>query len=136
MTGADAATGLALAIDLGGTKVEAALVDPTGEIVPDTRFRHPTGPTASSDELAASVDSVVTQALASLPAGSDLVGVGIGAAGPIVVRDGAVSPLNLKAWRRYPLRAQVQKLVHAGGPDVPSTRRPSPMPRPWPQTMQ
>ena len=123
MTGTGAGTGLALALDLGGTKVEAALVDPHGVIVPGTRFRQPTGATRSSDELAASVDSVVTQALASLPAGGDIVGVGIGAAGPIVVRDGAVSPLNLKAWRRYPLRAQVQKLVHPAAPDVPITLR-------------
>jgi glucokinase len=114
---------IALAVDLGGTKVEAALVDASGAILPGTRFRQPTGPTRSSDELAASVDSAVRQALETLPGGAELVGVGIGSAGPIVVRDGAVSPLNLKAWRRYPLRAQVQALVHETAPDVPVTLR-------------
>ncbi len=114
---------LALALDLGGTKVEAALVDPQGVILAGTRFRQPTGPARSSGELAASVDSVVVQALAARPAGAELIGVGIGAAGPIVVRDGAVSPLNLAAWRRYPLRDQVQALVHKSAPGVPITLR-------------
>ena len=114
---------VALALDLGGTKTEAALVDPHGAILPGTRFRQPTGPTRTSDELAASIDSVVTQALGTLPSGAELVGVGIGSAGPIEVRDGAVSPLNLKAWRRYPLRAQVQALVQKTVPDVPITLR-------------
>lgn len=114
---------LVLALDLGGTKVEAALVDPRGAILPGTRFRQPTGPTRSSDELAASIDRVVVDALASLPTGSALIGVGIGAAGPIVVREGAVSPLNLAAWRRYPLRDQVEALVHPTFPGVPITLR-------------
>jgi len=114
---------VALALDLGGTKVEAALVDPHGEILVGTRFRQPTGAASSSEQLATSVDTVVHQALGALPDGTDLVGVGIGSAGPIVVRDGAVSPLNLKAWRRYPLRAQVTKIVHATAPDVPITLR-------------
>jgi glucokinase len=77
----------------------------------------------SSAELAASVDAVVQQVLETVPAlqadGAELVGIGIGAAGPIVVREGAVSPLNLKVWRGYPLRSQVAALV----PDVPVTLR-------------
>ncbi|MEO6532447.1 MAG: ROK family protein [Pseudolysinimonas sp.] len=116
-------TPVALALDLGGTKVEAGLVDQRGAILPGTRFRQPTGRTSSSDQLTASVDAVVTQALESLPADVELVGVGIGSAGPIAVRDGAVSPLNLPAWRGYPLRAQVQGLVHTTAPEVPVTLR-------------
>jgi len=114
---------VALAVDLGGTKVEAALVDSGGAILPGTRFRQPTGPARSSDELAASVDAAVSQALGSLPADAELIGVGIGSAGPIVVTDGAVSPLNLAAWRRYPLREQVRALVHPAAPEVPVTLR-------------
>ena len=40
---------LALAIDLGGTKVEAALVDETGALVEGSRHRHPTGAAAATD---------------------------------------------------------------------------------------
>lgn len=110
---------LALALDLGGTKVEAGLVDSAGAILPGTRFRQATGARSSSEQLAASVDTVVRQVLATLPADAELLGAGIGAAGPIVVRDGAVSPLNLEAWRGYPLRAQVAALL----PELPVTLR-------------
>ncbi len=110
---------LALALDLGGTKVESALVDPGGAILPGTRFRQATGQGSSSQELAASVDSVVREAIATLPAGAELLGAGIGSAGPVELRNGAVSPLNLKAWRGYPLQAQLQAIL----PGTPITLR-------------
>jgi glucokinase len=102
---------IALAVDMGGTKVEAAVVDETGAVLPETRFRAPTGPGRSSDELAASVTSVVDRAIAALPEGSRLGGVGIGSAGPVIEADGLVSPLNLPAWRDFPLRDLVASRV-------------------------
>ena len=110
---------LALALDLGGTKVEAGLVASDGAILAGTRFRQPTGATRSSDELAASVDAVVRQVLETVPDEAELVGVGVGSAGPVMLREGAVSPLNLKVWRGYPLRAQIAALV----PGIPVTLR-------------
>ncbi|MCU1579645.1 MAG: sugar kinase [Rhodoglobus sp.] len=101
----------ALGVDLGGTKIEAALVDPNGALLPGSRFRAPTGRESTSGQLAASAHSVVVQALATLPDDATLVGAGIGSAGPISVADGLVSPLNLPAWRDYPLRQQVADLV-------------------------
>jgi glucokinase len=109
----------ALAIDLGGTKVEAALVDPSGVVLAPSRFRAPTGKGRSSEQLALSVDEVVALSLAALPAGAGLLGVGVGSAGPINEAEGRVSPLNLEAWRDYPLRDQ----VIAAAPDVPVTLR-------------
>lgn len=94
---------LALAVDLGGTKVEAALVDGAAQIVPGSRFRQPTGPTRTSAELAASVRDVATRAYEVAPAGSTVLGIGAGSAGPIQQTTGSVSPLNLPAWRGYPL---------------------------------
>ena len=102
---------VALAVDLGGTKIEAALVDSAGRLLPGTRFRAPTGRESSSDQLAASATSVVTQALATLPDDATLVGIGIGSAGPITVDRGLVSPLNLPSWRDFPLRDLVSALV-------------------------
>ncbi|NEM90404.1 ROK family protein [Galbitalea soli] len=99
---------LALAVDFGGTKVEAALVDDAGVVLPGSRFRSPTGPTASSEALAAAVDEVVTAALAARPDGVELLGAGIGSAGPINVAAGRISPLNVAAWREYPLLDQVR----------------------------
>ena len=110
---------LALAIDIGGTKAEAALVDDLGTIVPGSRFRHPTGSGSTSDQLAAAVVSVLTRSLATLPADATLAGVGIGSAGPIDVANSLVSPLNLAVWRGYPLRDLVVEHV----PDVPVTLR-------------
>jgi glucokinase len=109
----------ALAMDLGGTKVEAALVDTAGTVFAPSRFRASTGKSATSDDLALAVDEVVALALAALPAGAELVGVGIGSAGPINEAEGRVSPLNLEVWREYPLRDQVVASV----PDVPVTLR-------------
>lgn len=109
----------ALAVDLGGTKVEAALVDESGILLDGSRFRAPTGHDSSSDALASSVTTVVQQALAALPPGSILVGAGIGSAGPISVAEGLVSPLNLPAWRDYPLRDLVKDAL----PELPVTLR-------------
>jgi glucokinase len=106
---------VALAVDFGGTKVEAAAVDDTGIVLAETRFRAPTGQTASSAEVEASVRRVVQQAIAALPTDIDLAGVGIGSAGPIDEAAGLVSPLNVPAWRDYPLAALVTSLV----PSVP-----------------
>ena len=110
---------LALAVDLGATKVEAALVDVSGQLLAGSRFREPTWPSRTSAQLAANVDSVVTRALAAAPAGGTIIGVGIGAAGPIVEAEGLVSPLNLPAWRDYPLLDQVT----AAAPGLPVTLR-------------
>lgn len=92
---------LALAVDLGGTKVEAALVTDQGVVLPATRFRSPTGPQRTSDELQAAVDEVVTAALGALPADTTLVGVGVGSAGPVDEEHGLVSPLNMPVWRGH-----------------------------------
>ena len=114
-------TPLALAVDFGGTKVEAALVDTDGRLVPDSRFRRPTGRTATVADLEASVGGVVRDALAALPGGAEIVGVGIGCAGPIDRRLGLVSPLNVPDWRDYPLRDYIGSVVASLGLDVPVT---------------
>jgi glucokinase len=110
---------LALALDFGGTKVAAALVDDAGTVLPDTRFRHPTGKEASSDQLAAAVDSVLDSVLGVVPNGEKLLGAGIGCAGPIDVARGLVSPLNIAVWRDYPLLDHVQSKLG----DVPTRLR-------------
>jgi glucokinase len=104
---------VALALDMGGTKVEAAVVDDTGTVLLETRFRAPTGPGRSSAQLAESVTSVVDQAIAAMPSGAYLSGVGIGSAGPVIEAEGLVSPLNLPAWREFPLRELVASRVDA-----------------------
>ena len=120
---------LAIAIDIGGTKVEAALVDEHGTVLPSSRHRFPTGRGQSAEELAESVRSAIRGVLALLT-GRDAAfdpaqvrGVGIGAAGPINLGAGRVSPLNLPVWRDYPLRQLVADTVHPVLPGIPVTLR-------------
>lgn len=120
---------LAIAVDVGGTKVEAALVDETGRVVPESRHRAPTGPARSAEQLAESVRTALAGVLALLhgpraPIDPGLVrGVGIGAAGPLNRGEDSVSPLNLPAWRGYPLRRLVEATVHPALPGIPVTLR-------------
>lgn len=109
---------LAVAVDFGGTKVEAALVDSDGRLIESSRHRRPTGRTAKVADLEASVGGVVRDAIAALPSDAELVGVGIGCAGPIDRIRGLVSPLNVPDWRDYPLRDFVQSVIDDAGLDV------------------
>ena len=104
-------TRLALAVDFGGTKVEAGFVDDAGVVLQATRFRRPTGGTSTSEELAAAVRGVVLDTLATQPEGTELVGIGVGSAGPIEVRAGLTSPLNVPAWRGYAIRDLIAEAV-------------------------
>ncbi|GAB3408063.1 ROK family protein [Schumannella luteola] len=108
---------VALALDFGGTKVEAALVSADGVVIPGTRFRRPSGGSSDSATLQRAVLDVVREAHAALAPEHELLGVGIGSAGPITLAEGLVSPLNVPAWRDFALRDLVQREL----PDVPVT---------------
>ena len=83
----------ALALDVGGTKVAAALVGPDGALVRTARR-----PTAIDDAWAACV-----AALWEVAEDEQVSAVGIGCARPIDGRTATVSPLNIPAWRNFPL---------------------------------
>ncbi|SDZ44995.1 ROK family protein [Herbiconiux ginsengi] len=100
---------LALAIDVGGTKVEAALVDDRARVIDGTRHRAPTGAENSAEAIADAVRRVIDETLASAPTGARILGAGIGSAGPIDIGRGTVSPLNLAVWRGFPLAALVSE---------------------------
>lgn len=95
-----------LAVDFGGTKVEAALVA-GGTLVEGSRSRRPTGPTATAAELDDAVRAIIAETLGD----RTVTAVGIGSAGPVDTVRGLVSPLNVPAWRDHPLRAVVQECV-------------------------
>jgi glucokinase len=114
---------LVLAVDFGGTKVEAALVDSGGRVLASSRFRSPTGRTASAEDLVSSVLSVTDRALGALPEDATLMGIGVGSAGPIDRDRGLVSPVNLEVWRHFPLRDTIAGIARAAGHDVPATLR-------------
>ncbi len=81
----------ALGIDLGGTKTLAAIVDvTTGEVISSERKR--TRADKGQEYVSQHVINLSTAALesAKLPAGSKIIGVGIGAAGQIDRKNGVV----------------------------------------------
>ena len=108
-------TRFALAVDLGGTKVESALIDEHGAVLDGSRHRRPTGASSTSEQLAAAVTEAVVDALRALPAGTTLLGAGVGSAGPIAGTTGKVSPLNLAVWRDYPLGDLVGRALEREG---------------------
>ncbi|SDP91529.1 ROK family protein [Lentzea jiangxiensis] len=97
-------TDLVLALDFGGTKIAAALVDPTGAVVRSSRVPTPEDPW---DAVVALISEVVGD--------TRVTGVGIGSAGPVDTVRGTVSPINVPAWQDFPLRSSVASLF----PDVP-----------------
>src|SRR5438876_8060352 len=81
----------ALGIDLGGTKTLAAVVDvSTGEVL--SSERKPTRAEKGQEYVSQHVINLSTAALesAKLPAGSKIIGVGIGAAGQIDRKNGVI----------------------------------------------
>lgn len=95
---------LALAIDIGGTKFEAGVVDDRGVIL----ARHRTASSEASDgeELFDRLAGLIAEIeLAPL----DVCGVGTG--GPMRKGGVAVSPLNIPAWRDFPLHERLAELT-------------------------
>lgn len=91
-----------LAIDVGGTKLAAALVDEGGSVL-----RSATRPTPGQDVMAA-LRALVGEVIAD---GPEPQAVGIGCAGPLDLAAGTVSPVNIPNWRGFPLRDEVRKLT-------------------------
>ncbi|TFB58313.1 ROK family protein [Cryobacterium sp. TMT1-62] len=101
---------LALAIDIGGTKIETALVDDDGHIVAQSRHRVPTGRDMDSHGLGLALEGCVMASTAK-SGGTVIVGVGIGSAGPVDLAAGMILPKNLPLLRGFPVRSFVEDLV-------------------------
>lgn len=92
-----------LAIDVGGTKLAAALVDDSGGIV--RRGQVVTAPADTGQGEALWV--TLTGLIDDVCTGVHPVAVGVGCGGPMRWPAGTVSPLNLPAWRDFPLRERL-----------------------------
>jgi len=96
--------GLAIGIDIGGTKVAAGVVDAEGRVVARARRETPTrSPQAVEDLIADLVEE--------LSARHDVVSVGIGAAGFVDATRSTVLFSPHLAWRDEPLREAVELRV-------------------------
>jgi glucokinase len=85
-------------IDLGGTKIEAIVVDARNNVLGSSR--HPTPATGGPPDVAAEMAAAMTEACqAATVEPTDLVGVGVGSPGVIDEATGAVSTArNLPGW--------------------------------------
>ena len=100
-----------LALDIGGTKIAAGIVDAKGQLLQQNR--QPTPRSTDPEEVWAAAERTIAAALAG--AGGEVAGVGISSAGPIHLSDGTISPVNIPAWRGFPV---VEK-ASAAVPGVP-----------------
>jgi len=110
---------LCLAVDVGGTKLAAGLVSSDGVVVHADRI--PTPRTGDAEALFGALSRLISDVLAHEclsiggAAGTSLLACGVGCGGPMSMSEGAVSPLNIPAWRDFPLR---DRLAAATGLEV------------------
>jgi glucokinase len=90
----------ALAVDIGGTKLAAGRVDDDGRLTAATAVATPR--TDDPEELWAALAGLV----ADVARGDEVV-CGVGTGGPMTPGGETVSPLNIPAWRGFPLRSRL-----------------------------
>lgn len=92
-----------IALDVGGTKLEAGLVDHDGAIL-----RRVVASTPASDpaELWETVTRLVDEVASDA---GPVVAVGVGAGGPMTAGGVLLSPLNIPAWRGFPLKERLSE---------------------------
>jgi glucokinase len=94
-----------LAVDIGGTKLAAGLVDLDGQVLlRETRRTDVADPWPGLTELVQSV-------LPGRAGGDHIVAAGVGCGGPMTAGGESVSPLNIPGWRDFPLRARLRDLT-------------------------
>lgn len=94
----------AVGIDIGGTKIAAALVDESGQILREARVATPMG---DGDEIVNAVVALVEE----LAAGESVIGVGVAAAGFIDAQQAKVLYAPNLSWRNYPFKAKLEELL-------------------------
>ncbi len=94
----------ALAVDIGGTKATVASIDSSFAI--HSRCEISTG---SAQNLEQVLIDATHQVLAATP--GELIGVGIGSAGPLDLVHGTISPVNIPSWRDFEIVDLYQNLL-------------------------
>jgi glucokinase len=91
-----------LAIDIGGTKMAAGVVDPAGNLVDRAQAATP------ATTVAAELFAVVADLAQRFGPFANFDRCGVGCGGPMTVDGEAVSPLNIPAWRAFPLADELR----------------------------
>jgi glucokinase len=101
-------------IDLGGTKIQTAIVDPGGEVVGEAR--HPTPTEGGPEGVAAAMATALREAAADAGVEtSELKGIGVGSPGDADEKTGVVSSArNLPDWEgSFPLGEKLREALGA-----------------------
>jgi glucokinase len=100
---------LVIGVDIGGTKVAAGLVDPSGAIL--CRNRNPMICNNGAASGLASVTAAIESAAAHAAERSLIHGVGICSPGPLDPKTGVViNPPNLPCWRNFALAEEIARI--------------------------
>jgi glucokinase len=91
---------ICLALDVGATKAAAARVTPDGEVLDRASV-----PTGGGDDPFPRIADMLRRVQ------GDAEVCGIGTAGPMTVAGERISPVNLHAWRDFPLRERVAEVT-------------------------
>ena len=100
-------SGPCVAIDIGGTKIDIAIVSVEGTIL--DREMLPTDQDADDSLLFSAVMETAGRLIRRAPHAPTVCGVGCG--GPMAREGVTVSPLNIPAWRSFPLRARLREAL-------------------------
>jgi glucokinase len=113
-----AESGPVLAVDIGGTKMAAGVTDPSGRLI--TWAQIPTRRDIDGEQLWRNLEDLLLGALedAKVADPVELSGIGCGCGGPMEWPAGLVSPLNIPAWRHFPLRERLAARFGTGGGPV------------------
>jgi glucokinase len=90
-----------LALDIGATKIEGALVHPDGTVLNRERLK--------VHDVADDIIGATAQMLKRVIGQESVARLGVGCAGPMTRGGEEVSPLNIAAWRSFPLRAELRE---------------------------
>jgi glucokinase len=104
---------LALAVDIGGTKMASGLVGLDGSLLERASVPTRSGPAGpgSGELLWHDLAELVERIAGAVGPGDRLVVCGAGCGGPMSLGGDEVSPLNIESWRGFPLRARLAELT-------------------------
>ncbi|MCH7702972.1 MAG: ROK family protein [Planctomycetes bacterium] len=99
----------AIGIDLGGTNVRCAVVDAKGQIL--HRVEQPTEADRGPNRVIAAIADQVAETIAAAGLNrTDVVGIGLGAPGPLSQRHGLIyNSVHLPGWNNVQIRAELAR---------------------------
>jgi glucokinase len=99
-----------LTLDIGATKLAAAVFTPEGEILYDRVFSRGTGTAAGEEAVYGNVRLLLEETLAAQGLRlEDAAGLGVGSPGPLDTRRGLILHAPLLGWRNFPLVERLQR---------------------------